>query len=254
MKRNNQIYNKSFQTQYTTKLPIPYLCGVACLNTILKLYKQISFNTPLLSVFRKYLTVGKNNVPYSTLKIDETLTIPIAYYPQINNPKQILKDSKQKLEILNIKYKENQIEIVQSKTQKQFIPSFTLWYGFDHRGIPCFLRLHKYLLSSTLLEEKFDVVVDKLNQSKNSSAILSVDPIYIGFPTNKITQTEKFKETILHQNKHNIVILEITKYNGNDVAVISNPLYPGFETGISILSLKTLESAYTGHATVLSPK
>ena len=253
-----------FQSQYKSQTPLsPYLCGIACLTMALKYYNQIPHNENLLSVFEKYISTGKNNVPYTTIDVnvkDKKLQVPIIYYPKASpinteDEAKICKDSSHLLKILNFKHKLVDIKLHFPNPSTKYIPSFSLWYGFDHRGITPFITKYKYSIQHELIEDSLDTVLKKINENPSNTAILSVNPVYIGIsPKKQSTKTSQiYKDTpnITHQDRHDIFLLQIINHGGIKSA---DPAQPNYQNGIKIIALKTLKLAYTGHASIFIAK
>lgn len=254
---------KSYQSQNKPNTILsPYLCGIACLTMILKYYNQIPSDQDILSIFENYASTGKNNVPYSSITInikEKNLQVPIIYYPKASSTEdktKILKDSSQLLKLLNLRHKISDIRINFPIPSNKFIPSFSLWYGFDHRGITPFINKYKYSIKHELIEDKFEIVLKKIKVNTSSTAIISVNPIYIGInikqPTKKALQVEKRTENITHQDRHDIFLIKVMRYQQQDVVLIADPAHSNYSNGIKLIALKTLKLAYTGHASIFS--
>lgn len=256
------ITNIPFQSQHKPQTKLSdYLCGIACLSMVLKYFNQIPHDENLLTVFEKYLSVGKNNVPYTSIKVNvknKNLQVPIIYYPKassinIEDKVKIKKDSSRLLKLLNFKHKLADIKLHFPNPSDKYIPSFSLWYGFDHRGITPFIAKNKYQIKHELKESKFPIILKALKDRPQSIAILSINPTYIGQPINVAKTTYKdSKEKLDHQDRHDIVLIKIMRYQQQDVALITDPAHRFAHSGIQVISLKTIELAYTGHASIFS--
>lgn len=249
--------NGIFQSQHKPKTIIsPYICGIACLTMILKYYNQISSDENVISIFEKYLSTGKNNVPYSSIATNvegKTLQIPIVYYPKASknsNKQELIRDSSRLLNLIHLKHKLSDIEIHFPKQSNKFIPSFSLWYGFDHRGITQTIDGNNYKIQNKLIEKDFSSIVSELKRD-NSTAILSINPTFIGTPITKQFSNNS-NQLFDHQDRHDVVVFKITKYQRKDVAIIADPSHKTSQSGIQLISVKTLKNSYTGHASIFS--
>lgn len=246
-----------FQSQYKPRTIIsPYLCGIACLTMILKYYNQVDNTTNYIDILNQYLKVASYNVPFSSITLHinkENLQIPIIYYPKASantNKQELIKDSSRLLNLIHLKHKLSGIEIHFPKQSNKFIPSFSLWYGFDHRGITQTIDGNNYKIHHELIEKDFSSIVSELKRD-NSTAILSINPTVIGTPITKqfINNSNQLFD---HQDRHDIVVFKITKYQGKDVAIIADPSHKTSQSGIQLISVKTLKNSYTGHASIFS--
>ncbi len=248
---------KVFQSQHRPETSLShYMCGVACLTMVLKHFHQIKSSINYLDIFNQYLRIGKNNVPFSSIVLNvagKNIEIPIIYYPKAtrdDNKTELINDSSRLLDTLRLKHKLSDLKIHFPNPSDNFVPSFSLWYGFDHRGITPFILKNKYKIRHQLIEKDLPSILSEV-KFNNAIAILSVDPSVIGTPITK--QFKNNSETSFdHQDRHDIVVLKVTKYQGKEIAIIADPANSNHQNGIKLIALKTIKQAYTGHASIFS--
>lgn len=239
------MLNRIHQPQLNFKLPhIINLnaCGVASIVQTLN-YFEIPYESPE-EVFYQFVKAGEYSLDYVTFEFEALpeLPIPFTFVKPEGDPKRAIEET-------NGWTAENKIKEafsvkIEKANSESYIPTFTLKYGSDSRGIVKFLekqgltvQMHEYIRGETE-EEAF---YKKLDEALNSGAV-----VMASVKKTEIPYLRKLAESIYGKDEEKLIgthLLTLVRHKGKTLAV--DPLVEEKSNAIKEVETEKLRKALT---------
>jgi hypothetical protein len=227
------------------------LCGITSFQISLNLL-DLSENS--VSVFRTnvrdFISMANLTIPYTYIESstdDGNLKIPIGYFKDMSE-EEMFEKSREIFKMLKIT-ESSEIKIGQDSGE--FIPSFTLKNGTDHRGLPHFIKNKQFPLTANLVEAVgMDSVVDEIGKyiEEGNLLITSVKNKQFGRVIGSSGGLENIGESVL--SSHIVVITDI-QLDETPKIIFLDPSNEIAYAAVREASVEVLKQVFNGYFTAL---